>query len=133
MRTVRALGCSLLLALAACATARVEPHEAGADESSQLVRVEVINRAFAESVVYLQAAGGRQRLGTARGMSTTSFDVVWNVLLDNNRDAQLMAEPIGTHQSLRGSTFRLQPGQHVVWTIQWRKDTAPSELGLQLY
>lgn len=134
MRTVRALGCSLLLALAACATARVEPHRSDeADEALQHVRVEVINRAFAESVVYLQVAGGRQRLGTARGMSTTSFDVAWNVLLDNNRDAQLMAEPIGTHQFLRGSTFRLQPGQHVVWTIQWRKDAAPSELGLQLY
>lgn len=131
MRTVRALGCLLLWLASACATARVEAN--GAVAESPLVQVEVVNRAFAESVVYLQVGGGRQRLGTARGMATTAFGVAWNVLLDNNRDAQLIAEPIGTNQALRGTPFRLQPGQHVVWTIQWRKDAAPSELGLQLY
>lgn len=130
MRTVCVLGCLLLWVLAACATAQVSQSAPG---ESNNVEVEVISRAFADSVVYLQAGGGRQRLGTARGMSTTPFEVGWNVLLDNNRDAQLVAEPIGTHQFLRSTPFRLQPGQRVVWTIQWRKDAAPSELGLQLY
>lgn len=130
MRTVRASSCLLLWGIAACATTRVnvsEPEESGA------VEIEVVNRAFSDSAVYLQVAGGRQRLGMAHGMSTTAFAVPWSALLDNNRDAQLVAEPIGTGQSLRGTSFRLQPGQRVVWTIQWRKDAAPSELGLQLY
>lgn len=129
MRTVFVLSC-VFWGIAACATARVNVSEP--DEPTN-VRIEVTNRAFADSVVYLQLGGGRQRLGMARGMSTTPFGVTWNVLLENNRDAQLVAEPIGTHLSLHGTAFRLQPGQRVLWTIQWHKDAAPSELALQLY
>lgn len=132
MRTVRALSCLLLWEIAACATTRGNLSELE-EPGASTIEIEVINRAFADSVVYLQAAGARQRLGMAHGMSTTAFAVRWNVLLDNNREAQLVAEPIGTGQSLRGTSFHLQPGQRVVWTIQWRKDAAPSELGLQIY
>jgi hypothetical protein len=109
-RRVRALALAAALAAAGCGGRAA----AGSDSPTVL---EVENRATLDMNVYaLSDAGGRERLGTARSLSTTRLTIPDRLVLTSG-SLRFQADPVGSTRVHFSEQVPILPGDTVVIQI----------------
>lgn len=94
---------------------RTAANEAVQPQPATMLRVQ--NQAFLDMVVYVVSqSGGRLRLGTATGSSTTTLRIPSNLLFGTT-SLRFIADPIGGAHASVSSTISVIPGDTVVMTI----------------
>ena len=113
MNALRALALSAALGAGALIGT---PFQATAQEP-QGIRVVVDNHSFADMHVYAVQSGRRFSLGLAMGLSKRTFPLP-RILVESERDIQLLADPVGPQTVYLSQVFFLYPGNQVNLTLE---------------
>ena len=102
----------LMAVTAACAS-----HRKGPMPPAEEFAVVVINHHWLDVTVYLLHDGQRTRVGAVTASTTEQFSLPAR-LLGSSRQMSLIAEAVGSRESVRTELLTLQPGQYVEWTLE---------------
>jgi hypothetical protein len=106
--------CALFAAALPACSKNPEPKPAGPPPKSTVLRVE--NRNFYDMTIYLVRFGTRQRLGTAGGNSTSTFEFPSQFVQTGT--VRFEANPIGSTGQAFTQELSVQPGDVVGVIIQ---------------
>lgn len=111
----------LALTLAALAAGCTTPTQTGANASASaqtaVTTVKVENQAFLDMDIFVvPQGGGRQRLGTATGNSSTVLRIP-SRLLFGATTLRFIADPVGGSHAEVSTSIVVTPGDQVVMTI----------------
>lgn len=116
----RSLALALALATLAGTTACTTPRQARANASANpaaVTTIKVVNQAFLDMDIYvIPQAGGRLRLGTATGSSTTTLTIPSTVIFGATT-LRFIADPIGGQHAEVSTSILVTPGDQVVMQI----------------
>lgn len=115
-----------LLALVPIACATGNPPPAG--ELDVPVTVEVRNRNWLDVHAYVVGAGQRFSLGLVTSNDEQEFTVP-RIAMSSARDLVFIALPVGSRVGYVSEGLYVEPGDHVVWTIQ--NNLAQSSLSIR--
>ncbi len=96
-----------------CRTAAPQP----ADRGPTTATLSVQNNDFNDRVIYVVSAGGRRRLGIARGEATTKLKIP-PTLVSGPQPLRFLAEPIGGNGVERSEQITVYPGDEVDMVIE---------------
>ena len=113
-RTVHlAVALGLSLTLGACG-GRPAPQTAGTTTETML---EVKNDSYLDHNIYLLQGSQRIRMGTARGLTTSKFDIPRQYVFGVSV-LQFLADPIGSNRTPISDRINVAPGDIVVLQIR---------------
>lgn len=108
---VRAVGLTALAVFTVACGAR------GPRPRTEAATIAIENQAFADMTVYVRdTGGGRRRLGTATGLSTTVFTIP-TALVGNGRELHFEVDPIGSQRTALSNSLYVTPGDQVRMVI----------------
>ena len=114
-RTILAGGL-LLIGAAACSSKRVYQESTGGDVAvADGVVVEIQNDNFSDVDVYAVAGGGRQRLGTVTGNTSSQFAIRSSRIPSGQ--LRLVAAPIGGEGRASSGSLNVSPGNVIHFTV----------------
>lgn len=79
--------------------------------------LQVVNHHWLDVDIYIVHDGQRTRVGTVTATTTQNFPVSTR-LLGASRQIALVADAIGSRETVRSETLVIQPGQYVEWTLE---------------
>jgi hypothetical protein len=106
----------LLLVVGACRSARDGNGEAPGPARGPAM-LEVENQNFLDMTVYVLEGGARQRLGVARGNSTTSLTIPERLIRGGASPLRFLADPIGEEGLPVSEEMVVEPGDTVKLVI----------------
>jgi hypothetical protein len=102
----------LLVVINACRTGReAADDEPGPDRGPATLEVE--NQNFLDMTIYVVDAGARQRLGVARGNSTTTLTIPEQLIRGGASPLRFLADPIGEQGLPVTEEIVVEPGDAV--------------------
>lgn len=116
-RTLAGLALTLAALAAGCTTPTQTGANASASAQTAVTTVKVENQAFLDMDIFVvPQGGGRQRLGTATGNSSTVLRIP-SRLLFGATTLRFIADPVGGSHAEVSTSIVVTPGDQVVMTI----------------
>lgn len=108
----------LLLVLTVVASACYSSRQTGPlpPAGSDTTPLRVQNQSWLQMNVYVVAGGGRVRLGTVSGNSTTTLQIPRHVV-GQGREVSFYVDPVGSSQTATSFEMWVRPGERVTITI----------------
>ena len=113
---------SVLLCILAVAAASCVRHPGAEDDElvpddREPIRLQVLNHNWSDMTVFVLREGSRDRVGIATAATTTVLSIPRH-LLGQLRVVQLIADPVGSANSITTESILLKPGMQVIWRIE---------------